>query len=219
MTVPTISSIASSVKLDLIAEVGHPKKAALVAFVIFLACWTPALFAGFPGYFSYDSGLGYLEQWSQYSTGVLNAHHPVLHTLFVGALISCGQALTGSFNAGVLLAVVTQAIIVSFLLSISLFQLFELGMSRVGFLVCVLYLALNPIIQLFAFCTTKDVLFSAFVVLYTILAFRVSRGGASRRSDLRTHGHTALSGLLSSFKCHRCVPNCAATSVLVAQKA
>lgn len=170
-----ISSTASAFKAVLVAGVGHPKRASVLAFVVLLACWTPALIAGFPGYFTYDSGLGWLEQWEQYSTGELNSHHPVLHTLFVGSLISAGQSLLGSFNAGVLLAVIVQAVIVSSLLSFSLFQLLAMGMKRAGFLACVVYLALNPVIQLFAFCTTKDVLFSAFVVLYAILAFRLAR--------------------------------------------
>lgn len=177
LTVSMISPTASSVKSGFKAEVGNPKKAFLVAFAVLLVCWTPALLAGFPGYFSYDSGLGYLEQWGQYSSGELNAHHPVLHTLFVGTLINIGQALVGNFNAGVLLAVVVQAVIVSLLLSFALFQLLVSGMRWAGFLVCMAYLALNPIIQLFAFCTTKDVLFSVFVVLYVVLAFRIARGG------------------------------------------
>ena len=154
-------------------KVAHQKKAATIAFFILLVCWTPALIAGFPGYFTYDSGLGWLEQWGQYSTGNLNAHHPVLHTLFVGSLISVGQALFDSFNAGVLLAVFVQALLVSFLLSFSLYQLLNLGMGKKGLVASTVYLALNPIIQLFAFCTTKDVLFSAFVVVYVVLLFRL----------------------------------------------
>lgn len=175
-----------------------------------------SLAAGFPGYFSYDSGLGYLEQWGQYLSGELNAHHPVLHMLFVGSLISVGQALAGSFNMGVLLAVAVQAVIVSFLLSFTLFQLIALGMRWAGLLICVAYLALNPLIQLFAFCTTKDVLFSSFVVLYAVLAFRVARAGKHR--DLRVYGCAALSCLLASIQCYRRVPDGITVSVSAAKK-
>ena len=216
MAASVISPIVSSIKSALKAEVRYPKKAALVAFAFLLVCWTPALLAGFPGYFSYDSGLVYLGQWGQYSSGELNAHHPVLHTLFVGALISVGQMFAGSFNMGVFFAVAVQAVVVSLILTFALFQLLALGMRRMGFLVCVAYLGLNPIIQLFAFCTTKDVLFSAFVVLYAVLVFRVARGG--KFLDLCAYGRATFSCLLVSFQRCCCVLDSLALSVSAAQE-
>ena len=50
-------------------KVAHQKKAATIAFFILLVCWTPALIAGFPGYFTFDSGLGWLEQWGAVFNG------------------------------------------------------------------------------------------------------------------------------------------------------
>lgn len=60
----------------------HPAKASIIAGAIILICWIPILLAGYPGFFAYDAGLVWLGQWSQVEEGVLNAHHPVLHTLF-----------------------------------------------------------------------------------------------------------------------------------------
>lgn len=200
-------------------KVAHQKKAATIAFFILLVCWTPALIAGFPGYFTYDSGLGWLEQWGQYSTGNLNAHHPVLHTLFVGSLISVGQALFDSFNAGVLLAVFVQALLVSFLLSFSLYQLLNLGMGKKGLVASTVYLALNPIIQLFAFCTTKDVLFSAFVVVYVVLLFRL----VHEKDKSNTARVILLSVLLffdmrPSFQCYRRISFSVTNSIVVIKR-
>ena len=64
----------------------------------------PSFITGFPG-FLYDAGLGYLMQWQQVRDGVLNDHHPILHTLFLKYTVLFGQSLFGTFNAGVLLSV------------------------------------------------------------------------------------------------------------------
>lgn len=155
--------------------VSMPGRCTLLAIPLLFVLWLPALIAGFPGYFSYDAGFGYLMQWQQITDGVLNAHHPILHTLFLKYTISFGQFIFGSFNAGVLVSVAIQALIVSIILSASIKQLLDLKVPRIYCLVMVIYLGLNPLIQLFAFCTTKDVMFSSFVVLYTVLVFSASK--------------------------------------------
>lgn len=105
----------------------------------------------------------------QFESGQFNAHHPVIHTIFVGSTITLGQALFGSFNGGVFLSVAIQAALISALFSYALYRLAFCGMKRLGAGLCTAYLSLNPIIQLFAFCTTKDVIFSALVVVYVVL--------------------------------------------------
>lgn len=80
----------------------------------------------------------------------------------------------GTFNAGVLLSVMFQAIIVSIIFAICIKCLLDFGMPRFYFLFMIVFLGLNPIIQLFVFCTTKDVLCSSFVILYVSLLFSTS---------------------------------------------
>jgi hypothetical protein len=88
-------------------------------------------------FFSYDAGLGYLMQWQQVTDGVLNAHHPILHTLFLKYTILFGKSLFGTFNAVVLLSVMFQAII----FAICIKCLLDFGMPRFYFLFMIVFWA------------------------------------------------------------------------------
>lgn len=137
-----------------------------IAFAVILIGWFPVFLAAYPGFFDYDAGTDYLMQWGQIESGQLNSHHPILHTLYLEATIKAGQALFGSFNAGVAVSVGIQALAVAAALAMVLRWLLSQGMGRVGFWASVACLALDPIIACFAFATTKDVAFSACAVLW-----------------------------------------------------
>lgn len=160
----------------------------LLVLAILLLSWTPILLAGWPGYFNYDSGTDYLMQWGQIESGRLNAHHPVLHTLFMEGTVKAGQALFGSFDAGVALCVVVQALLIAAALTWVLRWISANGMGGVGTCLCVAYLALDPVIALFTLSTTKDSLFAATVVLYAanLAAFCRSGRAPTGRGTLRT---------------------------------
>ena len=168
------------------AKHGDRRFPSALVFVVLLLSWTPILLAGWPGYFNYDSGTDYLMQWGQIESGRLNAHHPVLHTLFIEATVKAGQTLFGSFDAGVSVCVMVQALLIAAALTWVLRWMSANGMGRVGTCLSVAYLALDPVISLFAFSTTKDSLFAAAVVLYAanLAAFcRPGRGTAGRASE------------------------------------
>lgn len=114
-----------------------PRQCAILSAPLLLILWLPALIAGFPGFFSYDAGLGYLMQWQQVTDGVLNAHHPILHTLFLKYTILFGKSLFGTFNAVVLLSVMFQAII----FAICIKCLLDFGMPRFYFLFMIVFWA------------------------------------------------------------------------------
>lgn len=147
-------------------SVERPIRSCSLAALIIFVCWFPILLAGYPGFFTYDAGTGWLMQWSQIESGILNAHHPIVHTLFLKYTIELGIALFGSFNAGIFVSVIIQAFTVSLLLCIALFFCVKAGMGKIGFMLSTAFYALNPIIGLFAFCTTKDVFCSALFVAY-----------------------------------------------------
>ena len=51
-----------------------------------LLCWLPVLIAFFPGIAAYDMDF----QMYQVASGDYSTHHPLLHTLFLGMLLSAG---------------------------------------------------------------------------------------------------------------------------------
>lgn len=149
-------------------KASHFKLCAIAGAIIFL-CWIPIFLAGYPGYFNYDSGTGFLMQWGQFDSGKLNAHHPVFHTLFLGLTLKVGMALFHSFNAGVACYVLLQALIIAGIFAFTIKWLLDRGMGKVGYSISLAYFALDPIVGLFAFSTTKDVLSAAFILVYCLL--------------------------------------------------
>ena len=155
-------------------QLQRPGRACAVAALIVFACWVPALLAGWPGFFAYDSGLeDPLMQWSQVEAGRLNAHHSILHTIFLEATIRAGEALFGSFNAGICTSVVIQALIVAAIIWFVLSSLVGNGMGKCGFILSTAYYSLHPTLALFAFCTTKDTIFSALVVAFCLVTLKL----------------------------------------------
>ena len=119
--------------------------------VIFL-CWLPVFLAYYPSVFAYDAE----GQLYQVIAGDYSTHHPLLHTLFMGAFFRLGGA-AGSYSLGMAVHSVVQM----FLMAAS-FGWAVLSVS-----------------------TTKDVLFSALVLLYTVMLCRMvcGRGTGNREAS------------------------------------
>lgn len=165
----------------------------LIVFAVMVLCWLPVFLAAYPGFFCYDMTVGDYAEWDQYSVGHFSAHQPVAHTLLLGALITLGSGIFGSFNAGVAACVVVQAVVVAAIFAFMLRRIWSLTSSRLLTGCSLAYLALDPLVSLFVCCTTKDVLFSAFVVLLaTLLLSAFSRNAPLRIADLLSIGLCAV---------------------------
>lgn len=180
-------------------EVRHPAAFCLAAFAVLIICWAPILLAAYPGFFDYDVGHEWNSQSIQYETGVLNAHHPVLHTLFLGGTMQLGRALTGSYNGGVAVSVALQAVIVAAVLAAVLRVLIALGTRRRGAVAVIAYWALDPVIGMYAFATTKDVLFSAFTVAFCAIVYRMCGQAAGTRGAGAERQHRAPIAALATL--------------------
>lgn len=161
----------------LAAQIAHPRRAALAAGIAMLLARTPVFLAVFPGLFDYDVGPEWLSQTQQIATGELNAHHPVIHTLFLKVTIGAGEALFGSYEAGVATSVAAQAVLTAGLLATALHHLMRAGIGRRGAALACAFWALDPVISLYVFATTKDVLFSALVVVLCAIVLAAGRTG------------------------------------------
>lgn len=111
-----------------------------------------------------------MNLWEQYSTGQLNSHHPVAHTLLVGSIISFVSGLF-DFNTGVAVYTVLQASVVALALSSIMCWMRMNDASPRLCIVLLLYCALNPVVSMYAMCATKDVLFSTFVILLCVVSY------------------------------------------------
>lgn len=151
-------------------------------FGILLLCWLPVYLAAFPGFFCYDLGSGDYPAWVQVQLDYLNAHQPVFHTLLVGAALTVSEALTDSIAAGVAVYVALQAVALSALFAFLVRVVRLSTRSRLVEVASIVYLAVDPLVSMFALCMAKDVLFSALVVMLAVLLFaRFTQPAKERR--------------------------------------
>ncbi len=135
--------------------------------VIFL-CWLPVFLAYYPSVFAYDAE----GQLYQVIAGDYSTHHPLLHTLFLGAFFKLGGVL-GSYSAGMALHSIVQMILLAAAFAFVLSYLYEKGISRWQRMLLLAFYALFPTNSVLSLSTTKDVLFSALVLLYTMQLYHM----------------------------------------------
>ena len=186
LTIPAASCIAQLLCFGRKRERGHAKLTGsagqvwLICSGIIFLCWLPVFLAYYPSVFAYDAeGQLYQVIAHDYST-----HHPLLHTLFLGAFFRLGGQVLGSYSAGMAVHSVVQMLLMAAVFGYALSYLSRKGVSMYLRVMLLLFYALFPTNSVLAISTTKDVLFSALVLLYTIMAYRmVADGGLTEVGD------------------------------------
>lgn len=140
-----------------------------VCVFLLLGCWLPAWLSLFPGAFSYDA----LAEWEQVRDGMITAHHPVIHVLWLGGLVEGIHAFTGSYNAGIAVYTFLQMFILANILTCTLRFLDDFHIPGIFQWFALLFYGLSPVMQLFAICATKDVLFSGVLLLFLQQLIRI----------------------------------------------
>lgn len=131
---------------------------------VILLCWTPVFLAYYPSVFAYDAeGQLYQVIAHDYST-----HHPLIHTLFLGAFFKLGGNVFGSYQTGMAFHSVVQMLLMAVIFAYALLVLYRQKTSRAGRILLLVFYALFPANSILALSTTKDVLFSGLVLLYVI---------------------------------------------------
>lgn len=144
-------------------------KVCLFYMAMILVCWLPVFLAYYPSVFAYDAeGQLYQVIANDYST-----HHPLLHTLFLGAFFRLGGVL-GSYSAGMALHSVVQMLLMAGAFGYTLTYLYRKRTSVYLRIILLIFYALFPVNSILALSTTKDVLFAALVLLYTVSLYRMA---------------------------------------------
>lgn len=169
------------------------RKGCLIVFAVLLLCWLPVFLAAFPGFFCYDMNSQPTNEYSQFVSGRFLADYPTLHVLLLGHLVTLGETIGGTMNAGVALYVSVQVIIVSLIFTFTVRQIAEASASKLLTIGSTAYLALDPMVSLFVVCTTRDTLFSAFAVLFAVQLFMLFKDRSTPRAgSLVALGASAL---------------------------
>ncbi len=142
----------------------------LFSTVTILLCWLPVFLAYYPSVFAYDAeGQLYQVLAHDYST-----HHPLLHTIFLGAFFRLGDVLPGSYPAGMAVHSIVQMLLMATVFGYTLARLAARNVPAVLRIMLLLFYALFPTNSVLALSTTKDVLFSALVLLCTLLVYEMA---------------------------------------------
>lgn len=156
----------------------QPWKVWLFYSAVIFICWLPVFLAYYPSVFAYDAeGQLYQVIAKDYST-----HHPLLHTLFLGAFFRMGGGLLHSYSTGMAVHSVAQMMIMAAVFGYTLSYMYRKGTPVYLRVVLALFYALFPTNSILAISTTKDVLFAAFVLLYTLSLYGYVTG-LERRAD------------------------------------
>ncbi len=137
------------------------------AAVIFL-CWVPVFLAYYPSVFAYDAE----GQLYQVIAGDYSTHHPLLHTLFLGAFFRLGGAL-GSYSAGMAVHSAAQMLLMAAAFGWGLAFLYQRRIPRWVRILLLLFYAFFPANSVLSLSTTKDVLFSALVMCDTLCLYQM----------------------------------------------
>ncbi len=149
--------------------------------LIFL-CWMPVFLAYYPSVFAYDAeGQLYQVIAKDYST-----HHPLLHTIFLGAFFRLGGAV-GSYQTGMAVHSIVQMLLMATAFGRALAWLYERKTPRWIRILLLLFYGLFPANSILALSTTKDVLFSALVLLVTLKGYDFA-GDGSRKMTVYAAG-------------------------------
>lgn len=132
-------------------------------------CWIPVFLAYYPSVFAYDAE----GQLYQVLAGDYSTHHPLLHTLFLGAFFRLGIAL-GSCDVGMAVHSVVQMALMACAFGWALSFLYQRRVPRWARVILLIFFAFFPANSVLALSTTKDVLFAAFVLLYMLCFYQMA---------------------------------------------
>ena len=147
-----------------------------------MLAWSPYLLAFAPGWVNADARFSIRQALFAGVTQRWDNHHPIAYALFLRGLLWAG-ALTDDINVGVFVITCVQYVLMAGILGYSLVWLLRrhapVALVVGGFV----FFALVPLFPLFAVGISKDSLFAALALLYSLHLFDVV---ASEGALLRT---------------------------------
>lgn len=149
-------------KLSAFFQTFRPKW--LLVFSMLYVIWLFFLWGCYPGFYNYDGGNQLVQV--MYDEVPYDAHHPLLHTLFSGGIITLGYHLNNTdLTLGVFLHNMIQMAICAACLTYALFYIAKRTANYVLMILSFAFYALCPPIVMLAMSTTKDVLCYSFFLV------------------------------------------------------
>lgn len=139
------------------------KKEGVIIFCLFIFFYIPPFLALYPGVFGNDGPVEIVQVFAD--SQELTAHHPLAHILLLSGCFMAGHLLTGDYNAGMVIYSIIQMLVMAGCFTYVLIWVKKRNTALPLRVLSFMFFALNPIIQLLVFNTTKDTIFSGFFVV------------------------------------------------------
>lgn len=148
---------------------GSPERSKLLSksgfyHIALLIGWFPCYLAYFPAVYSYDGE----PQLIQYTEHAFNNHHPIAHTLFIGACYDVGRFLQQKLHCpldGMAIYAFLQMVLLSGAFACGFAFLIRRNAPRRMLIGTLLWCIIFPVHPLMAISTTKDTFFTAFLLM------------------------------------------------------
>ena len=149
--------------------------------LVLFACWLPYLITVWPGTVSNDS----ITQLTEiFGAKTLSNGNPLLQTGLIWFFAVIGQGVFASADVAVALYVLTQGLLMAWLLGYTVSLAAKGGAPKWLVIASFLFYALCPVFPLFAFCIGKDTNFAMAVLWLTLIVWRIVRAEKPATRDV-----------------------------------
>lgn len=153
------------------AELPSPGVMFFLSLACILLCWLPGYLAYYPGICAYDCTI----QLGQISEGMYNEHHPLAHTLLLELFLKIGGKI-GNVSAGIGLYTAFQVMVLAASMAGVTAALRAWSVKKAGIIFWMVFCCLFPLHWYMSVTVTKDVYFTAFMLLQLLMLCGVLRG-------------------------------------------
>ena len=136
--------------------------------LLILLCWLPVWLCFFPANIGYD----FAGEYNQHVAGEYSSLHPLLHSVIQNGIITLGERLV-SRTFGLFLLTLLQVLCLSAALAACCTFAQRRGAPAWALCAMTAFFALHPIFSVLAVSTTKDTMFAAALIAYSLLLFEL----------------------------------------------
>lgn len=137
--------------------------------IFLLLSWSLIFLFVFPGIYATDAAW----QYDWFRKGEISAHHPPLHTLWLGGAIEFGNLYLGSMQLGVFLYSLSQQVILALLLGY-FFKESKKYLPPALLALFVLLVGILPYNAIMSVLTTKDTIFSGLFLISCLYFYQIA---------------------------------------------
>lgn len=165
----------------------------LGGWITIFACWIPAFLAYYPAIMSYDFHRQSIEAVIGYTH--FGAHHPLIHTFLIRMFLLLGERI-GSYEVGMAAFSLLQMLILSCVFAYSCQMILRLTGRKWPAIAAICLFAVLPVHPVLALSMTKDILFTAFFLLFLLLTLELELYATGKKSRVLLSLTLVLTGIL-----------------------